>query len=50
MPDPITAMQVARAFDVPPWLIGTGVKRPRLARARWALRRFIPSLIWSTDA
>jgi len=33
--------EVARAFDVPPWLIGL-CPRPRFARLRWALRRIWP--------
>lgn len=33
--------QIARAYDVPPWLIGD-YHRPRFARLRWALRRVWP--------
>lgn len=36
----IEVRQVARAFDVPPWLISSEIPRPRFARLRWALRRF----------
>lgn len=36
----VEAWQVARAFDVPPWVLGA--RRPRFWRLRWALRRVWP--------
>lgn len=39
---PLTAIDVARSYDVPPWLVDTGLRRPRFARVRWFLRRWWP--------
>lgn len=39
-------VEIARAYDVPPWVIGATPK-PRLARVRWMLRRIFPNLVWS---
>lgn len=37
--DECNRQYIARALDVPPWLIGLS-PRPRFARLRWALRRW----------
>jgi hypothetical protein len=31
--------EIARLFDVPPWLVDGSYARPRFARLRWMLRR-----------
>lgn len=41
---PLGREEVARVFDVPPWLLGGSC--PRLARLRWRLRRVLPRLVW----
>lgn len=41
----LTPEDVARLFDVPPWVVGL-YPRPRLARLRWRLRRVWPGLVW----
>ena len=33
-------LQIARGFDVPPWLCVPDYPRPRFARLRWVLRRW----------
>jgi hypothetical protein len=45
-------MQVARVFDVPPWVTFGDVERPRFAGLRWRLRKILPRLVWpeSTSA
>ena len=42
----LDAVRVARAYDVPPWLVDPTMPRPRLWRARWRLRRIWPDLMW----
>jgi hypothetical protein len=41
--------EIARMYDVPPWLTNPDRPRPRFARARWALRRVWPKLVWRHD-
>jgi hypothetical protein len=38
----IESPEIARMFDVPPWLVDPAARRPRFARLRWALRRWWP--------
>lgn len=35
----LTPTDLARIYDVPPWLIDPNRKKPRFPRLRWALRR-----------
>jgi hypothetical protein len=44
----IHSNEVARAFDVPPWIIKGDSPRPRLWRIRWFLRYRWPRLVWPT--
>lgn len=36
-----TVHEVARTYDVPPWLIDPSIRHPRFARLRWLLRRWL---------
>jgi hypothetical protein len=37
----VKAGDIARLYDVPPWIIGD-YRKPRFAKIRWALRKFWP--------
>jgi hypothetical protein len=41
--DPVA---IAKAYDVPPWLISGEHPAPRFASLRWRLRRVLPRLVW----
>lgn len=38
----IQKRDIARLYDVPPWLVDPDYPRPRFARLRWRLRRWWP--------
>lgn len=42
MSESMSWQQIAKAFDVPPWIMNPAYPVPRFPRLRWALRRFWP--------